>query len=544
MKKAFCLLTCISLIFCCFCGCSVYEKLSTLENITLNKDIVEISQLNNILKIDSIAAGLDTYSFDTTLFDLENDKTLGKVSFSEGAWTSGLTENGFYAVDSLKKKLNIYDKAGNFLKTEDFSDTVEPMHFCALSEDEKLFAYSNSAGTSLNVINLSDSSKKTIGLTAPLREVLSFKDNILKAVSIDGEVYEVDTKALKTSLLLADSRIKLFSSNYCLGETETNYLLTNGKENYYVPISAANEAPIGLFKNGFATESFSNDKFLLRFYNLKEQTISYFTTEKAVEKICYLDNGKVLAVVGSSMDKEHKIIEVELSETEKLTVLDEDIILENRKENNTDTSETVGTPEKLIKNVPLISQFPNYPTGCESVSAVMALNYSGNSISVEEFINNCLPKSRDFRMENGKISGPSPYEYFIGNPKSSSSYGCMATVIEKALLECTEEPERVVNITGSELKRICEEYINNDIPVIMWATINMIETNPKNSWYLDDGTRYTWPGNEHCMLLVGYDENNYYFNDPYKGKLIAYDKTLTEERFAELGRQALVILPR
>ena len=540
MKKTVCLL----LIICCLAGCSVNDEPKTLENITLNKDLVELSQLNNIVKIDSVTSGLDTYSFDTILFDSENGKTLGEVSFSEGAWTSGLTENGFYAIDSNKKELKIYDKSGNVSKTKDFSDVNEPMYFCALSEDEKLFAYSNSAGTSLNVVNLSDNSKKSIDLTAPLRDLLSFKNDILRGVSIDGEVYEVDINASRTELLLADSRVKLFSSNYCLGETDTNYLLTNGKENYYVPFSSANEAPIGLFENGLATVSFSNEEFLIRFYDLREQTVSYYNTEKAVEKICYLNNQKFLAVVGSSMEREHTIIEIKPQDAEKITVLDEDIVLENEKENNSDTSENVGIPEKLIENVPLISQFPKYPTGCESVSAVMALNYSGNSISAEEFINNYLPKNRDFRMENGKLSGPSPYEYFIGNPKSPSSYGCMATVIEKALSECTEDPERVVNITGSELSKICEEYINNDIPVIVWVTINMLETNPKNSWYLDDGTRYTWPGNEHCMLLVGYDENSYYFNDPYRGKLVAYDKTLTEDRFAELGRQALVIIPK
>lgn len=549
MKKAFCLVISFVLIFSVLSGCSLYEQeqkntdINALENIVLNKDLVEISKFNNIVKIDSIASGLDAYSFDTVLFDLAKGKTLCEVSFSEGMWISGLTENGFYAIDSMKKELKIYDKSGNIAKAKDFSDTDEPMYFCALSEDEKLFVYSNSQGTKLTAIDLSDNSKRYIDLEAPLRDVLSFKKDILRAVSIDGEVYEIDVNALSCNLLIADNRIKLFSSNYCLGETETNFLLANDKACYYVPISSANEVPFGFGTNGFATVSFSNNEYLLRFYDLKEHTVSYYSTDKPVELVCYLDNGNVLAVVGSSMDKEHKIIELKPKGSEKLTVLDEDTVV-NQKENHTDASADLSSYEKLIQNVPLISQFPAYPTGCESVSAVMALNYSGNPISVEEFIDDFLPTSRDFRMENGKLLGPSPYEYFVGNPKSASSYGCMATVIQKALLECTLEPDRVINITDSTLLEICEKYIDNDIPVIMWVTINMLETNPINSWYLDDDTRYTWPGNEHCMLLVGYDENSYYFNDPYTGKLVAYDKTLTQNRFAELGRQALVILPR
>ena len=117
-------------------------------------------------------------------------------------------------------------------------------------------------------------------------------------------------------------------------------------------------------------------------------------------------------------------------------------------------------------------------------------------------------------------------------------------VIEKAIRACIDDSHSVDNISGMALEDICDQYIDRDIPVILWATINMLETNPKNSWYLSDGTRFTWPGNEHCMLLVGYDDTQYYFNDPYTGKLVAYDKTLTKDRFAELGRQAVVVFSR
>ena len=40
----------------------------------------------------------------------------------------------------------------------------------------------------------------------------------------------------------------------------------------------------------------------------------------------------------------------------------------------------------IIENVPFISQLIKYPTGCESVSTAMALNYWGCPITVEELI--------------------------------------------------------------------------------------------------------------------------------------------------------------
>ena len=41
-------------------------------------------------------------------------------------------------------------------------------------------------------------------------------------------------------------------------------------------------------------------------------------------------------------------------------------------------------------DVPYIDQSKRYPTGCESVSTVMALQYAGVNISVDKFIDNYL----------------------------------------------------------------------------------------------------------------------------------------------------------
>lgn len=544
MKKYISLLLSLLLIFCSFSSCGQKEQEKTaniLQNIILDKDLVQISELNGIVKIDSITAGLDTYSFDTFILDLDNGDELCSLAFSDGSWISGLTENGFYSMDTFEKELKIYDKKGKISKSKNFSDVKEPMYFSALSEDERFFVYSDSAGSKLIVVSLSDDSKKEINLEKPLRDVLSFKNGLLSATSIDGEVFEIDINKLSCTLAIADNRIKLFSSNYCLGETETNFLLVNKDACYYVPISSASEIILGLTPNGFATVSPLSDDYLIRFYDLEKSKIFRYNTNESVERICYTDKGKILAVVGSSMDKKHKIIEVKPTSSERLTILTQDIVV-NTNNGDFEASADLTKTKKLIKDVPLICQFPQYPTGCESVSAVMALNYCGNPISVEDFINDFLPTSRDFYMENGKIFGPSPYEYFIGSPKSNSSYGCMASVINRALIECIGESDRVANLTGEKLTDICENYIENDIPVIVWATNKMLETNPKNSWYLNDETRFTWPGNEHCMLLIGYDESSYYFNDPYTGKTVSYNKTLTEDRFAELGRQAIAIL--
>ena len=52
--------------------------------------------------------------------------------------------------------------------------------------------------------------------------------------------------------------------------------------------------------------------------------------------------------------------------------------------------------QKKIISVPYIDQSVNYPTGCESVSTVMLLQYLGYEITVDEFIENYLEKIEEY----------------------------------------------------------------------------------------------------------------------------------------------------
>ena len=86
---------------------------------------------------------------------------------------------------------------------------------------------------------------------------------------------------------------------------------------------------------------------------------------------------------------------------------------------------------KLI-NAPYISQRGTYPTGCESVSTVMLLQYLGYKLSVDDFISECL-EIKEFEERDGILYGPDPRKYFCGDPYSEDGMGCYAPVIVKAL---------------------------------------------------------------------------------------------------------------
>ena len=47
------------------------------------------------------------------------------------------------------------------------------------------------------------------------------------------------------------------------------------------------------------------------------------------------------------------------------------------------------------------------------------------------------------------------------------------------------------------------------------------------------------------MILTGYDEESCYFNDPLDSRgQVSYPHELVSERYNELGKQAVVLLPK
>ena len=208
--------------------------------------------------------------------------------------------------------------------------------------------------------------------------------------------------------------------------------------------------------------------------------------------------------------------------------------------NAPDKTEETGRLEELIR-APRLGQ-DAYPTGCESVAAVMALKYQGYQVTVDEFIDDYL-RIGTYYEENGQYYGNSPYNSFIGDPRSENGFGCFAPVIYDALSQITG-PGQVKDLTGIPLKQIEEDYIAKGVPAIIWATIDMKPSYHGGGWtLLETGEYYTWPAEEHCLLWVGGNKDYYYFNAPMnQGEVTKYERRAVEQRYEEMGSQALAVL--
>lgn len=193
-------------------------------------------------------------------------------------------------------------------------------------------------------------------------------------------------------------------------------------------------------------------------------------------------------------------------------------------------------------SVPYISQENVLPTGCEIISAVMVLRYYHYDLSVDDFIDQDLDQE-DFTTENGVYYGPHPSEAFVGNPYRPDGLGCYAPVIRRALSRVLVN-ETALDTTGTSLDDLVSRYIVNDQPVLIWASMNMIPLENGFTYTVEStGEKFTWPANEHCLVLIGYDQKAYYFNDPYESNGVkGFSKSVVSQRFADMGLQSVVVV--
>lgn len=197
---------------------------------------------------------------------------------------------------------------------------------------------------------------------------------------------------------------------------------------------------------------------------------------------------------------------------------------------------------EVLLSVPYISQKGTLATGCELVSTAMVLNYYGKNISVEDVVAK-TPHFGLIKTQNG-LTGKHPAQAFIGDPHSPDGFGCYAPVVTSVMNSfLSQSGKKARDLTGTELEELAQSHVANGSPVILWATMNMKEPRPGKSWILTEtGEPFQWIAGEHCLVLVGFNKDSYFFNDPYNSNgLITFHKDLVKMRYESLGRQAVAV---
>ena len=195
----------------------------------------------------------------------------------------------------------------------------------------------------------------------------------------------------------------------------------------------------------------------------------------------------------------------------------------------------------LIQKVPHYTQFSDYYTACEALAGVSLLRYYGIDMTPERFLNGFLPVA-DYpgTGADGKMYGESPWLYFIGDPMSYDGFGCYSGALVRGINKIKKGLAK--GLRGQPLEKLCANYIDKGQPVIIWATMYMDYQQASMSWYLADGQEFTFMVPEHALVLIGYDEYNYYFSDSLQYEnVVGYGREMTETAYNMLQMQAVVI---
>ncbi|MCQ2465671.1 MAG: C39 family peptidase [Oscillospiraceae bacterium] len=193
-------------------------------------------------------------------------------------------------------------------------------------------------------------------------------------------------------------------------------------------------------------------------------------------------------------------------------------------------------PSSHTINMKYILQKPELPTGCEVTSLAMVLNYNGYDITKTALASDYMT-----RASLGKAAFS---EAFIGNPASDGGYGCYAPVIvataQKYLIERTTDLS-AWDVSGTDFRDLFR-YIDEDTPVIVWASMNLMEVTKTDAFYDESGNSVSWFENEHCMVLCGYNtaENTVTAADPLKG-MMKYNLDRFETIYNQLEKQAVIV---
>lgn len=175
------------------------------------------------------------------------------------------------------------------------------------------------------------------------------------------------------------------------------------------------------------------------------------------------------------------------------------------------------TTGKYILDVPLVKQNPELKYGCEVTSLTMMLLYAGVNTNKMELYT-YIKKDNDplHRSASGDIlRWGNPADGFVGDMTGKrAGYA----VFDKPMEELVNRylPNRAVNLTNRGFDEVLQ-HVAYGYPVVVWTTGDYRLPNRPESW-LHGNQTITSPLDLHAVVLVGFDAQNVYINDPLSGK--------------------------
>ena len=162
----------------------------------------------------------------------------------------------------------------------------------------------------------------------------------------------------------------------------------------------------------------------------------------------------------------------------------------------------------------------------------MLLRYYGTNVTMAQIVN-VLPKGPAPYESGGVLYGANPEREFVGDPRSSSSYG----VFEKPIAQTAAAFRPGVKCqTGATMDQIVT-LLQQGSPVVAWYTTNPTTGITYRREWIDYQTGETvrWPSGEHAVVICGTDGDMLTYRDPNTGGSVTMLKSEFLKVFNVLG---------
>jgi len=196
--------------------------------------------------------------------------------------------------------------------------------------------------------------------------------------------------------------------------------------------------------------------------------------------------------------------------------------------------------DSALIDVPVVLQYPELYNGCEVTTLTMMFNHYGIDKNKMELVPELKLDPTSIRYDrNGDIRyWGHPDQGFVGDITGNrKGYGIYHSALFELLVKYIPTG---VDLTGKEFE-VLESKVADGIPVIVWTTVSY-SVPSKQQWQVWDSplgpVKATFQ--EHTVLLVGYDQDHVYINDPrVNKKAIKVDKERFIKSWEAMGKQSL-----
>ncbi|MCU5745296.1 C39 family peptidase [Staphylococcus sp. SQ8-PEA] len=168
--------------------------------------------------------------------------------------------------------------------------------------------------------------------------------------------------------------------------------------------------------------------------------------------------------------------------------------------------------KKLLPLRPLSQLFPKpMVMGCEGVCAAMLLQYNQQQISPTHIMK-YWPKHQN-----------DPRQGYVGH-QLIVKIGYHQTIFPQAFVPYLKRyNEAIQDGSGKSLEDL-ETLIERGQPVLIYNTV--LGQKPQRKSFNFDGQKYTVTSNIHTTVLIGYDDDYYYYIDPLWSQWLKHTLTL------------------